>query len=65
MHQSLNYTGLNGTTVMTDKMSKDVEEVIDYVISNFELAEVDIIQEQLLNHLNWYIETTNNQDWEQ
>ncbi len=49
---------------MNQELSQDVKEVIEYVISNFELGEVDIIQEMLLRHLNWYIETTNNQ-WEQ
>ena len=63
MNQSLSYTGLNGTTVMTNKMSKDVEEAIDYVLSNFELAEVDIIQETLANHIKDWIEKTNRQ-WE-
>ena len=63
MNQSLNYTGLNGTTVMTNKMSKDVEEAIDYVISNFELAEVDIIQETLADHIADQMEKTNRQ-WE-
>lgn len=49
---------------MNQELSQDVKEAIEYVISNFELGEVDIIQEMLLRHLNWYIETTNNQ-WEQ
>lgn len=48
---------------MDNKMSKDVEEAIDYVISNFELAEVDIIQETLANHIKDWIEKTNRQ-WE-
>ena len=63
MNQSLNYTGLNGITVMNNEMSKDVEEAIEYVISNFELAEVDIIQETLANHIADWIEKTNRQ-WE-
>jgi hypothetical protein len=63
MNQSLNYTGLNGTTVMNNEMSKDVEEAIEYVISNFELAEVDIIQETLANHIADWIEK-NNWQWE-
>ena len=42
---------------------QDVEEAIDYVISNFELAEVDIIQETLANHIADWIEKTNRQ-WE-
>ena len=49
---------------MNQELSQDVKEAIEYVISNFELGEVDIIREMLLMHLNWYIETTNNQ-WEQ
>ena len=44
-------------------MSEDAEEIVKYILDNFELAEVDMIQEQLLNHLNWYIETVNRQ-WE-
>ena len=48
---------------MNQELSQDVKEAIDYILFNFELSEVDIIQEQLLNHLNWYIETTNKQ-WE-
>lgn len=63
MNQSLNYTGLNEEVIMDNKMSKDVEEAIDYVISNFELAEVDIIQETLANHIKDWIEKTNRQ-WE-
>tara|TARA_R100000995_G_scaffold78680_1_gene49390 strand:- start:271 stop:420 length:150 start_codon:yes stop_codon:yes gene_type:complete len=48
---------------MGNKMSKDVEEAIDYVISNFELAEVDIIQETLADHIADQMEKTNRQ-WE-
>ena len=48
---------------MNQELSQDVKEAIDYILFNFELAEVDIIQEHLLKHLNWYIETTN-QQWE-
>ena len=48
---------------MNNEMSKDVEEAIEYVISNFELAEVDIIQETLANHIADWIEKTNKQ-WE-
>lgn len=44
-------------------MPKDADEIVKYILDNFELAEVDMIQEQLLNHLNWYIETVNSQ-WE-
>jgi|TARA_X000001388_G_C2185337_1_gene105275 peptidyl-tRNA hydrolase len=44
-------------------MTKDKDEVVKYILSNFELAEVDMIQEELLKHLNWYIETVNSQ-WE-
>ncbi len=49
---------------MNQELSQDVKEAIEYILFNFELGEVDIIQEMLLRHLNWYIETTNNQ-WEQ
>ena len=63
MNQSLNYTGLNEEVIMGNEISKDVEEAIDYVISNFELAEVDIIQETLANHIADWIEKTNRQ-WE-
>ena len=63
MNQSLSYIGLNEETIMGNKMSKDVEEAIDYVISNFELAEVDIIQETLANHIADQMEKTNRQ-WE-
>jgi len=63
MNQSLNYIGLNEETIMGNKMSKDVEEAIDYVISNFELAEVDIIQETLADHIADQMEKTNRQ-WE-
>ena len=48
---------------MNQELSQDVKEAIEYILFNFELAEVDIIQEHLLKHLNWYIETTN-QQWE-
>ncbi len=44
-------------------MFEDADEIVKYILDNFELAEVDMIQEQLLNHLNWYIETVNSQ-WE-
>lgn len=63
MNQSLSYTGLNEETIMDNKMSKDVEEAIDYIISNFELAEVDIIRETLADHIEDWIEKTNRQ-WE-
>ena len=63
MNRSLNYTGLNEEAIMGNEMSKDVEEAIEYVISNFELAEVDIIQETLANHIAAWIEKTNRQ-WE-
>jgi 3-dehydroquinate dehydratase len=63
MNRSLNYTGLNEEAIMGNEMSKDVEEAIEYVISNFELAEVDIIQETLANHIADWIEKTNRQ-WE-
>jgi len=48
---------------VNQELSQDVKEAIEYILFNFELAEVDIIQEHLLKHLNWYIETTN-QQWE-
>ncbi len=48
---------------MNQELSQDVKEAIEYILFNFELAEVDIIQEMLLRHLNWYIQTTN-QQWE-
>ena len=48
---------------MDNKMSKDVEEAIDYIISNFELAEVDIVRETLADHIEDWIEKTNRQ-WE-
>jgi len=48
---------------VNQEMNQDVKDVIDYILFNFELADVDVIQELLLKHLNWYIETTN-QQWE-
>lgn len=48
---------------MNQELSQDVKEAIDYVLSNFELAEVDIIQETLANHIKDWIEK-NNRQWE-
>ncbi len=45
-------------------MKRDVKDTVDWILSEFSLAEADQIQCLILEHLNWYIETTNNQ-WEQ
>ena len=46
-------------------MKKDVKDTVDWILSEFSLAEADQISSMISDHLNWYIETTNNQDWEQ
>ena len=46
-------------------MKKDVKDTVDWILSEFSLAEADQIRSLISEHLNWYIETTNNQDWEQ
>jgi uncharacterized coiled-coil protein SlyX len=46
-------------------MKKDVNDAVDWIISEFSLAEADQISSMISEHVNWYIETTNNQDWEQ
>ena len=48
---------------MDEVLDKDVEDVIDYILSNFGLAEVDIIQETLANHIKDWVEK-NNRQWE-
>jgi hypothetical protein len=48
---------------VNQELSQDVKEAIDYVLSNFELSEVDIIQETLANHIKDWIEK-NNRQWE-
>ena len=45
-------------------MKRDVKDTVDWILSEFRLAEADQIQCLILEHLNWYIETTNHQ-WEQ
>ena len=46
-------------------MKKDVRDTVAWILSEFSLAEADQISSMISEHLNWYIETTNNQDWEQ
>jgi uncharacterized coiled-coil protein SlyX len=46
-------------------MKKDVRDTVAWILSEFSLAEADQISSLISEHLNWYIETTNNQDWEQ
>ena len=46
-------------------MKKDVNDAVEWIISEFSLAEADEISSKISRHINWYIETTNNQDWEQ
>ena len=46
-------------------MKKDVRDTVAWILSEFSLAEADQISRMISEHLNWYIETTNNQDWEQ
>ena len=46
-------------------MKKDVRDTVAWILSEFSLAEADQISSMISEHVNWYIETTNNQDWEQ
>ena len=46
-------------------MKKDVKDTVAWILSEFSLSEADQISSLISEHLNWYIETTNNQDWEQ
>jgi len=46
-------------------MKKDVNDAVEWIISEFSLAEADEISSKISDHIKWYIETTNNQDWEQ
>ena len=46
-------------------MKKDVRDTVAWILSEFSLAEADQISSLISEHLNWYFETTNNQDWEQ
>ena len=46
-------------------MKKDVRDTVAWILSEFSLAEADQISSMISEHLNWYIETTNNQNWEQ
>lgn len=46
-------------------MKKDVNDAVEWIISEFSLAEADEISSKISDHINWYISTTNNQDWEQ